>query len=388
MAVCILVFSAAPASGIGALAPPPDRAILQQLIERSVALGHPGVLVRVEDEAGTWTSAAGLADVRTREPLRTDSRWRIASVTKPLVATLVLQLVAEGALDLDATVEEVAPGLLTGEKADQITVRHLLSMRSGLAQYLADPFFIGPYNPAGRGAPWWSTLRQRVCDGVYDPRDLVAISDSAPTYFPAGAQFDYANVNYIVLSLIIEQLTGKSYEQVITDRILAPLGMYETTFVESGPLPDPHPRGYTTWFFWDDKLSSHPIVDVTDCNTSFVGAAGSAVSDADDLTAFLAALLDGELVPAELLAEMADTGDAFPGYAEYGLGLMRLNVLPCPVEVLGHEGEVLGFTTLALSTEDGSRRISIMANEMYQSNGAYFSLFDLIVAEFCGVTAA
>ena len=373
-----------PGSATGLAPPPPDRSVLQELIERSVVLGYPGVLVHVEDEAGTWSGTAGVADVRTREPLRTDSRWRIASVTKPLVATAVLQLVADGALGLDDTVEEVYPGLLTGPKADQITIRQLLAMRSGLAEYIVDPMFTGPRNPVGKGGPWWSRWLHEVCDGAYDPGTLVSVSDSDPLYFPPGTQFDYANVNYIVLGVIIQHLTGNNYQDAISEQILEPNGLSETTFLESGPLPEPHPSGYTTWFYSSDSLSDHPIVDVTDCNTSAFGAAGSGVSDADDLTAFLAVLLDGALIPDGLLHVMLDTGDAFPGYAEYGLGIMRFDFLQCGVEVVGYEGRIPGFSTFALSTEDGARRMTIMANMMYQSNAAYVSLLDLIIAEYCG----
>jgi D-alanyl-D-alanine carboxypeptidase len=363
---------------------PPYRAVLQELMEVAVERGYPGVLVRVEDEAGTWTSTAGVANLKTGEPMRSDSHWRIASVTKMLVATTVLRLVGDGQLGLDDTVEDAYPGLLTGAKADQITIRHLLSMRSGLFQYLDDPSILGPHNPLGLGYEYYARgigeVLRDSCQTTYDARALVALSDAKPLYFAPGSSFNYANVNYIVLGLIIEHLSGKTYQQAIHDQILEPLGMGETTFVESGPLPAPHPHGYTLWFSASD--TSNPRFDVTDCKTSVFGAAGSAVADADDLATFTSALLDGDLLPDDLLDETLATDEIGPGFG-YGLGLVRLG-LPCGVDIVGHDGAVLGFLTQHFVSEDGSRTMTIMGNEYVEPPGAFDAILDLLVTEFCG----
>ena len=377
--------TASPVAGVPVA--PSERPMLQQLMERSVELGYPGVLVHVEDETGEWTSTAGVSDLKTGAAMRADSRWRVASVTKMFVATAVLQLVADGDLELDDSVEDAYPGLLTGAKADQITIRHLLSMRSGLFQYLDDASLFGPHNPRGLGyeyyAPGVGSTLHNICKQSYDARELVRLSDAHPLYFPPGTSFDYANVNFVVLGLIIERLTGTSYQQAITDQILEPVGMDDTTFVETGPLPSPHPSGYSLWFYWDPTRRSYPQLDVTDCNTSVYDAAGSAVSDADDLALFTSALLDGTLLPDDLLTQMLDTTEFVPGVG-FGLGLMRFSGLPCGVDIVGHEGEVLGFTTLHFASEDGTRTMTIMGNEYVAPFAAYSSLFALLVAEFCG----
>src|SRR5438128_5824928 len=160
---------------------------LQDQFDAILATGVMGVVALADGPAGHLEAAAGLADVRTGEKLTVDHRFRIGSVTKIFVAALVLQLVAEGLLDLDGDAAPFAEG---------ITVRQLLNHTSGLPDFMDDPVeFFEPFrrNPAHR----WELGRD----------DELRLVMEKPRLFSPGEGWAYHGSNYIVLGLIVEDAT-------------------------------------------------------------------------------------------------------------------------------------------------------------------------------------
>ncbi|MFF0905751.1 UNVERIFIED_CONTAM: serine hydrolase domain-containing protein, partial [Kocuria sp. CPCC 205316] len=151
----------------------------------------PGAVVGVSSPEGTWTAAYGTAAPATGEPMEVGVHTRIGSVTKPFTATLVLQLAEEGQLSLEDPIADYVEGIPHGE---QITLRQLADMTSGVASYtrstqFTDRFFADP-------------------EQTFTPEELVAVGVSESPLFAPGEQFDYSNTNYILLGLVIEQVTG------------------------------------------------------------------------------------------------------------------------------------------------------------------------------------
>ncbi|WP_228984495.1 serine hydrolase, partial [Streptomyces sp. DH12] len=168
---------------------------VQQAADRLVEAGAAGVQFRVARDGDSFVVTSGVAELGSGRPVPADGRFRISCITKPFVAVVVLQLVAEGKIELDRTVESYLPGLLP--YGDRITVRNLLQHTSGLYNY-ADSF----QKPGDR------FLRDRYKH--YEPEDLIAIAAAKPLEFEPGTKFAYCNTNYFVIGLLIKKVTGRT----------------------------------------------------------------------------------------------------------------------------------------------------------------------------------
>jgi D-alanyl-D-alanine carboxypeptidase len=302
-----------------------------QLASRIVAAGMPGAVVLVRDRTGTRVGAAGFADVARRRPMRPEVAFRIGSVTKSLVATLVLRLAARGTLRLEDPVERWLPGRVPN--AGAITLRRLLNHTSGLYDYSADPRLVEAMN--SRPVVW-------------RPLDLVAVGTSHPPLFEPGAGWGYSNTNYVLLGLVVQAATRSSAEAQLGRRLLRPLRLRDTSLPRTPRLPAPFARGYV--------LPAR--TDVTGVGTAWAWTAGGAVSTVRDVARFYAALLRGRILKPPLLREMLRTVPA--GEGGYGLGL-TLSRHGCGVS-WGHNGSVPGYTTYVLNSRSADRQVVAFVN--------------------------
>ncbi|MFJ3091595.1 serine hydrolase domain-containing protein [Streptomyces sp. NPDC086838] len=315
---------------------------LRDILHRLTTVdGAPGALVETHARRGGAVLTSGVADVDSRTPVRGDSRFRIGSMTKPFVATVVLQLVGEHRVALDAPVGRYLPDVVRDHPGEWrgVTVRRLLQHTSGLPDYLD---FLSP--------------QEILTDPLahHDTRDLVDLALDRPRTFRPGHGWDYSNTNYLLAGMVIEKVTGRPYGEEIRRRVIQPLGLAATTVPGDGPvIPGPHPRGYVR------PGKDAPLMDATAINPSVAGASGEMVSSAADLNRFLAALVDGRLLKPAQLREMMRTRPAGDDRA-YGLGLER-RTLPCGGHYWGHGGDIFGFQTAGGATLDG-RQTSVMVN--------------------------
>ena len=358
----------APAASVpasSATGPPPDPATLQQLVAGVVEAGAPGAVALVRTGQGTWQGVSGLSDLRAKRPARAGDRFRIGSVTKSFVAAVVLQLVGEGRLRLDDSLQQWLPGAVPD--GERITIRQLLNHTSGLYNYTDD--LLGPLL-----AKPTRQLYQQMAARRFTPQALVAMATRHRPLFPPGTRFSYSNTNYILLGLLVERVTGDRLAGQLQQRILAPLGLADTELPGSQRrIHGPHLHGYAppnrAWLPSDGPAG---LIDVTQANPSWAGAAGAMISSTADLARFYQALLSGRLLGPELLKAMQTTVDASEQYgpgAGYGLGLMRLG-LGCGGQVWGHGGEVAGYATMAFSTQDAAHQLVLMDNLLPAPGGA------------------
>jgi len=333
---------------------------LQRLLDQLVAAGAPGAAARVRDDHAVKQAASGVADLRSGRRMRPGLNYRVGSLTKPFVATVVLQLVAEGKLSLSDTVERWLPGILP--YGAHVTIRQLLNHTSGIPDNSLEPLVVLYTFPDGRSRAW-------------TPRELVALVADQPPDFPPGTAWSYSNTGYVLAGMIIETATGRSLGQELTRRILRPLRLRDTFFPVNRPdIPGPNPRGYSLPLI--DEAG--PLLDFTVYNPSLAWGAGNLISDLADLERFFRALLGGRLLPARLLAQMTtpvDTG--VPGYG-YGLGLEMIET-PSG-RLVGHGGAIPGFDNLVLNTQDGRRQLGVMINEFIAPT-AVIEAFTQVVAE-------
>jgi D-alanyl-D-alanine carboxypeptidase len=342
-AVLALTLGAAPpAAAVSARAAgAPAHAVLQSLLDAEHAAGMPGLYAEVRDGRRPWAGAAGVAYVDRDVPAAPWFRHRVGSVTKSFVATTVLQLVGERRLRLDTPARRYLPGL---DVPEQVTVRMLLNHTSG----------IGNYTTA------LVTTEEELVEmarTTYAPEHLAKLGLGLPPTNAPGAAWSYSNTNYILLGLVIRHVTGKSFRTEITHRILRPLGMRATYFPGADPhIRGPHAGAYVPWS--DGTLRDFSVFDM-----SWGEAAGEMISTAGDLNRFYRALFSGRLLEPALLAEMKTTvpfDPAAPEAGGYGLGVYWLP-LPCG-RAWGHDGGVIGQTTISWHSEDGTRQVSLGEN--------------------------
>jgi D-alanyl-D-alanine carboxypeptidase len=268
----------------------------------------------------------------------------IGSVTKTFTAVLILKLVEEGHLSLDDPLAKWFPNY---PNAETITVRHLLNHSSGIPEFLERP----------------DVLMKSIIPWTYwEPQELIDIAAEGKSYFAPGSDWHYSNSNYLLLGLIAERITGKTAAELLREKLIDPLNLGNTYFVPYEQAPASLVRGF------DRDLTHLPgLLVVNKDDTSWATAAftsGALASTADDVGVFYESLFDGALISPTAMKEMTTFIDASnPGFSEqngYGLGLMRLK--DNGQELIGHVGEFMGSTAIAMYAPDKGYIIVVTCN--------------------------
>lgn len=344
------------------------RAALRTLVEKGEL---PGVAAEARGGKGKWFATAGDADTATGRNRSAADHFRGASITKTFIATVLLQLDAEGRLSLDDTVEAWLPGLVQGNGYDgaKITLRQLLNHTSGIANYTDDPVIA--HNSAGLGFP-----AHRY--DTYTPEELVAVALKQPHHPDPKKSPLYSNSNYVIAGMVIEKATGHGYAQEVTRRIINPLKLDGTSFPGTRPqLPHPHPVGYSRLH---QQTPDAEVVDATEQNMTWLGAAGDIISTTGDLNRFQRALMRGALLPR---AQMKDMLREVPDGQGMGFGLgVEFAKLSCGVKVVGKTGRTNGSLSAMVGTADGKHQLTFNINGDWLWDSSMYT--DVVEAEFCG----
>ncbi|WP_436777033.1 serine hydrolase domain-containing protein [Yinghuangia sp. YIM S09857] len=309
---------------------------------RDAVGGEVNIVARVDGADGTVRAAVG-----PERGLPANPYFRIASTTKTYLAVVVMQLASEGRLPLDDTVERWLPGVVSGNGNDgtRITVRHLLGHTSGLFDYMRDP-----------------GVRQRLMvdfeanrHDTTPPAELVSVAMSHPPAFTpgqaedgSGVKWGYSNTDYLLAAMIAERASGATWRELIEARVIAPLGLRDTSIPGMNPfLPTPHVA--ITMTMPDGKthdLTEHSIQHTADSGV---------VSTPADVNRFFQALAAGRLLPAEQWEQMRATP---PGANGHGLGVQSV-ALSCGGTYYTHMGDGLGAASRLGVTADGTRAVSL-----------------------------
>ncbi|GAA5185217.1 serine hydrolase domain-containing protein [Rugosimonospora acidiphila] len=324
-----------------------DRPKLRKAIEEIVEAGFAGAQLRVHDERGEWVGSAGVRKLGEPAKPPTNGRFRIGSTTKTFTATVVLRLVAEGTLGLDAPADDYLPEYGLDRR---ITVRMLLQHTSGVFNFVGEVYDDGTFAP---GIP---AIDKEWVDNqfhTYQDEELVRLALSKPARFAPGTDWSYSNTNYVLAKLLIEKATGHRYAEELRRLILRPLGLSGTTVPGASPeVPEPHAHGYYQY----QDAGQWKTVDATRQNPSVLSAAGDLISTTEDLHTFFSALMSGKLLPAPLLAEMR-TPHPQSGDYRYGLGLF-VEETDRGGTILHHNGGLWGWAALMYGTPDGGRTLT------------------------------
>jgi D-alanyl-D-alanine carboxypeptidase len=341
---------------------------LDALAEAARVSGAPGVVLARRDAGKTSCGSAGTADIEACSPIDSASQFYVASVGKTFLGSVVLALVHEGQLDLDEPVDSYLSDV--GPIHEGVQLRHLLQHTSGLRDFYGEPEFFEATreNPGHRWA--FNDLLELVLSGSSEP---------------PGTRWSYSTTNYLLLWLVLEHVGGTSAPDLFRRRITEPLGLHDTSL--GRPVAEKLARGYMPA---DNALlpGGHGLVDASEL-TPTLAYPDATVSTPADVTCFLEALLDGTLLPPilrrQLLAAVPADGVECDAY---GLGIARTSSFfgtspsPCG-PAWGHLGLAPGYTTIALSREDGSRQVVLAANIGLIGADAWHPLAEAAWSAFC-----
>ncbi len=310
--------------------------------------GPPGAIAVIQRGDDRDVHVAGVANVKTGAPLRAEKHMRIASVSKAISGAVALALVDQGILSLDDTIGELLPGLPPAW--DQMTLRELLQHTSGMPDYTQTQGFADAFSDSPAVAP--------------PPGDLLGYAASDPLSFPPGTGYKYSNSENIAVGMMVEAVTGASYEDAIRTKVTTPLRLRRTQMPQGILLPDPFIHGY----LWDqgapvDYSQWFPPLDSGVAWGGWAWASGGVVSTPADLNRFVRGYVSGKLFGGEAREEQFQfveggrSDPQGPGRNAAGLGLFRYRTR-CGT-VYGHTGSIpAGYTQFVASTRDGKRSVS------------------------------
>ena len=333
---------------------------LTVLFERNAAqLLTPGaaLIARTSQSDVQTTYGTGVIGEHKRPSLK--QFFRIGSVTKTFTGTVILQLAQRGGLDLDDAVSRYWPGVPNG---DRITIEQLMTMHSGLYDYSESPSLN-------------QTLDEHPTTS-FEPRELLKIAFQARPHPVPGGAFDYCNTNAVLLGLIAQQVDGRQLPTLFRERLFDPLGMHSTAMpvITMSDLPQRDLRGYmygtNVSTLHTERLPPEQLKaaregklkpnDVTDSNPSWAGAAGAALSTAEDMALWAKGLCDGSLLnktwQRKRLDSIRPSDPKSPSAPGYGLAIAKFGPM------FGHTGEIPGFQTFVGYDPDRKATLVVWTN--------------------------
>ncbi|WP_084477841.1 serine hydrolase domain-containing protein [Nocardia jejuensis] len=354
----VLASSTVTGAGSASAEPLSPAELLQVQLDEAVrGADVPGAQLVLSTGGQVLRINSGAGDLGTGAPYPDNARFRIASNTKSFVAAVVLQLVGEGRVELDAPVERYLPGVVTGPGGDGavITVRNLLQHTSGIPDYLTD-LDLESVDSLRRSQPIGDLIRS-------------GLNKSAD--FDPGTRTEYSNTNYLLAGELVERVTGMAIGIAVTARILLPLGLRNTywpLYPAESVLRGPHARAYHQ--FGDD------LVDVTDIDAGWGLPDGAMVSTGADLNTYFTALLSGRVLPPAQLSQMQQTvpSSDLRRSEDFGLGLFHWTT-SCGIEAWGHGGTMHGTFVYGGATADKS--VTVSMNQLPDILGARTRDIDL-----------
>lgn len=330
----------------------PKATAYQAIIDEYTQKGLPGIILLIRDTNGLWIGTSGKADIEQDIPMQICTVSKVASITKMFVATATLMLVDEGLLDLDAKITQWLPASVTSkiENAEEASLRQLLTHSSGIYDVITDQgFYLELLNNPEKH---WTQLD--ILEHVY----------GNPAVFPAGTDVEYSNTNTLLVSMIIEKVTGKPHHELIRERILNPLGLSDTYYFWHEALPSETAQGYF------DMYNSGSILNLTNYNTGSGNGYGGIYSTVSDMKTFIEALfISKTLLSDAMLNEMQTFTVEDQGYdRQYGAGIFKDFLYRADDEFgLGHRGRDLAYSADVFWFPKNNTTMAMMVN--YGTNG-------------------
>lgn len=344
---------------------------LKASAQRNIKKGIPGVQIMVKSPAGWYVVNAGYAKVEEKKPMQDRMVSWLYSISKTYTAVLVMKMKEKGKIALDSSIQRYLPARIAGQlpQAKAITVRMLLSHTSGFSNFTESPaYFLGQFNH-----PLQQPGIEKQLEYVY----------KEPMIFEPGTDFLYSNTNYLLLTLILENLSGKSWAELLHSEIVQPLELHDTYY----PVTQEQVKtlGFPNYYF--ERFNNGVLENCTQWNHSLsynlVGYGGVA-ANGTDVIRFMEALIGGKLLSQKSLDEMRTWIKGKQSTeAEYGLGLEYFEYEK-GVPTYGHEGDNIGSTTEVLYIPSKQTYVFISINAGRHFFGQYLFRTTDFKRELCG----
>ncbi|MFQ3573602.1 MAG: serine hydrolase domain-containing protein [Thermodesulfovibrionales bacterium] len=302
----------------------------------------PGMVLGVWSNDREYLNASGMADIGTGRRMNHSDFFKIGSLTKTYVGTVILQMIDEGLLSLDDTVDKYINNVPNGKN---ITIRMLLNMTSGLYNYSE--------------SKTWGKIAEENLLYKWDPYELLTYAFKEEPYFPPGQNHHYSNTNTIMLGIIIEKLSRDKLENQIKIRILDRLNLKNTSFPNIPTYTGQYIHGYMykgdMLEDWSEKM-----------DPSWAWAAGGMISNISDIKTYIKALGDGTFLSKDLQQKRFKDcfKNSLPGYKTlyYCLGAFKVGGF------YGHNGGLPGYVNIAMHNPESGTTIVLMLNTQPPGN--------------------
>lgn len=315
---------------------------IEELISNYTKYGKFNGAVLVADEGNIlYKNGFGMANMEWGIPNQTDTKFRIASITKPFTSMLIMQLVSEQKLNLHTPISNYLPNY-PKKNGDIITIHHLLTHTSGTPDFHEFISYdkMDPYR--------------------YKPEELVKIFAEGDLMFAPGEDFSYTNTGYVLLGVIIEKITGKPYKQALQDNIFTPLGMLNSGYDDNRLVLKNRASGYVNRYLRGDYINANYV----DMSTPY--AAGGIYSTVEDLFLWEQALYTEKLLPKKDMDLLfGKYVSAFNGrHYGYGwiIGGMQVGNTSERIETISHGGGMPGVRTLITRIPSTKSSIILLGN--------------------------
>jgi D-alanyl-D-alanine carboxypeptidase len=359
--VLVVAFACWSCAGAASAEGPRTGAALRAALDEVIGApdGPPGLSVLIDRRGETRFLRRGVADLDTDRLPTARMHYRIASMAKAFNGAVALALVDRGKLGLDDTIGQWLPGVLP--MAEQVTVREALQHTGGLPDYIRDEEFVAELI---RDPTQYKT-----------PRELLAYVADAPLTHPPGTEYEYSDTDNVVVGLIAEAASGRSYDQLLRRYAYRPARIHHTSLPNTIAMPAPFLRGY-------EVVDDGPPIDVSETiNPALAWASGGIVSTAKDVNRFFRAYVGGDLFGGKARRAQNDfvigsSSPPGPGRNRATLGLFRY-VTRCGT-VYGHTGSFPGYRLFAAATANGRRSVVFTVNAQIVPGQGSQEVSDLI----------
>lgn len=329
----------------------PKATLYQSILDQNQRLNVVGAILLVEDSDGLWVGASGYSDVASNIIMETCNTFLLASISKVYTATVVYNYIDRGLLSFDDTISQYLPSDINDEIANTeiATIGQLLSHRSGIPDFYTTQFDLDRLN----------------AEQNWDKYEVLEYAYGLDSEFTPDASYSYSNTNYLLLSVILERISGEGLEQIYNEEIFEPLNLTTAYYSEDQPLPQGIVKGYADIYGNGNFVHSDFLYQ----EELGIGGDGGVASNATDLAFFLKTLATGNIVSEESFNQMtnwfdlpSDEQNDDPLILKNGYGFERVE--STYGFGLGHTGGIDGFNTFAYYFPDTDVTYVLLLNSV------------------------
>ena len=337
----------------------------QNLLEKHRKDGLVGAVLLVKDRNGLWIGADGKADIASNINLGPCHSFFIGSISKVFTAAATYKYIEKGILNFDDPIKKWLPQDMVSKvkNAESAQIKHLLSHTSGIRDFYTIKFELD---------------RENRTHNKWNKEDVIKYIYNKSADFPVGETYSYSNTNFLLLSIILEKASGKTFEEVYKEEVFTPLNLQSAYYSASKPIPDHAVTGHVEYTYASGQFHNAKNLYIDELG---IGGDGGIAINAYDLSVFLESLMKGQLLTSSSLTQMTDWFDIPKdeqweefGQTENGYGLEKFNTQYG--YAAGHTGSVDGFSSYGFYFPEQDMTYILLVNGTNGDSDAHEDLFN------------